>query len=59
MLTVQGIVKISIKEQDKHEGTWMGSEKVSTKEQDKHKGTTVPVGLVLVSVKEHMFLFAY
>ena len=52
-------VIISIKEQDKHKGTRARSQKVSIKEQDKHKGTSVPLGLFLVSVKEHMFLYAY
>ena len=36
-----------------------GIEIISIKEQGKHKGTTVPVCLVLISVKEHVFLFAY
>ena len=52
-------VIISIKEQDKHKGTRVGSKKVSIKEQDKPKGTSVPLRLFLVSVKEHMFLYAY
>ena len=58
-LLLKGVVIISIKEQGKHKGTRARLQKVSIKEQDKHKGTTVPFSLVLVSVKEHMFLFAY
>ena len=58
MLIFMESKKISIKEQDKHKGTRVRSQKVSIKEQDKHKGTSVPLGSFLVSVKEHMFLYA-